>query len=233
MARTVKDPEERRSELIACAQKLFYSKGYERTSINDIVKEVGVAKGTFYYYFDSKQAILEAMIDELVAYSVDLMRPIIENSSLNAVEKWIQALRIVGNWKVGLRSELGALLKMMYSDENALLRFKTNQRTVEMLSPELAKIIAQGIDEGVFDTRYRKDSAKIAFGSALTFSDEMYDLLINPEQYENPADVARCKIAAVQDAVERILGAEPGSLPLAEPQLFDQWFNDEKELNVQ
>ena len=75
MKRIVKDPDERRGELIACAQKLFYSKGYESTSVRDIVDEAGVAKGTFYYYFESKQAVLEAMIDELVAYSVALMRP--------------------------------------------------------------------------------------------------------------------------------------------------------------
>jgi len=57
MTRIVKAPDVRRSELIACAQRLFYSKGYENTSVSDIVNEVGVAKGTFYYYFKSKQAI--------------------------------------------------------------------------------------------------------------------------------------------------------------------------------
>ena len=57
MTRIVKAPDVRRSELIACAQRLFYSMGYENTSVSDIVNEVGVAKGTFYYYFKSKQAI--------------------------------------------------------------------------------------------------------------------------------------------------------------------------------
>jgi AcrR family transcriptional regulator len=233
MARTVKDPDERRSELIASAQNLFYSKGYERTSVHDIVDGVGVAKGTFYYYFDSKQAILEAMIDELVAYSITLMRPIIEDPDLNAVEKWVKAFSTIGSWKVGRRSEMIAILKMMYSDENALLRYKTNQRTVERLSPELARIVVQGIEEGVFDTKFGEDAAKIAFGSALTFSDELFHLFMNAKQYENPAEMAWQKMSAVQDAVERILGAEPGSLPLAEPYLFDQWFNERKEPNGQ
>jgi hypothetical protein len=47
MTRIVKAPDERRSELIATAQQLFYTKGYERTSVSDIVKAVGVAQGTF------------------------------------------------------------------------------------------------------------------------------------------------------------------------------------------
>jgi len=67
MPRISKSPDERRSELVAAAQQLFHTKGYERTSVGDIVKAVGVAQGTFYYYFGSKQAILEALVAELTA----------------------------------------------------------------------------------------------------------------------------------------------------------------------
>lgn len=229
MPRTVKDPDERRSELIACAQQLFFSKGYESTSVSDIVNAVGVAKGTFYYYFDSKQALLEAMVDELVAYSVAIIRPVIDDPELNAVEKWVQTFRMIGTWKVGRRSEMVAIGKMLYADENALLRYKTNQRTVETLSPELAKIIAQGIDEGFFNTQFGEDSVRIAFGSTLTFAEELYDLFLNPERYDDPAAIAQHKITAVQDAVERIFGAPAGSLPLGDPAIYEQWFNGEKE----
>ena len=229
MARTVKDPDERRRELLACAQKLFYSKGYESTSVRDIVNEAGVAKGTFYYYFDSKQAILESMIDELVSYSLVLMKPIIDDPDLNATEKWIQAFRIIADWKADRKKELLALLEIMHSDENVLLRHKTNLITVERLSVELAKIVAQGVDEGVFDTEFGKDAARIALGSSITLSTTMYDLLLHPEQYDDPAALARQKISAVQDAIERVLGAEPGSLPLAADNVFDVWFEEEKE----
>jgi len=60
MPRIVKSPDERRSELVAAAQQLFYTKCHERTTVSDIVKAVGIAQGTFYYYFGSKQAILES-----------------------------------------------------------------------------------------------------------------------------------------------------------------------------
>ncbi len=49
MARIVKAPDERRTEFIETAQALFYTKGYERTSVNDIIEAVGVSKGAFYY----------------------------------------------------------------------------------------------------------------------------------------------------------------------------------------
>jgi AcrR family transcriptional regulator len=228
MARTVKDPDERRRELIASAQKLFYTKGYESTSVSDIVHEAGVAKGTFYYYFDSKQAVLEAMVDELVAYSVTLIRPIVEDTALNAAEKWIQAFRIIGNWKIDRKREMMALLRMMMADENVLLRYKTNLKTVDALAGELAKIIAQGVGEGVFNTRFGEDAAKIALGSSLTLSTTMYDLLLHPDQYDDPAALAKQNISAVQDAIERILGAETGSLPIADDAIFDAWFSKQE-----
>ena len=228
MARTVKDPDERRRELIASAQKLFYTKGYESTSVSDIVHEAGVAKGTFYYYFDSKQAVLEAMVDELVAYSVTLIRPIVEDPVLNAAEKWIQAFRIIGNWKIDRKSEMMALLRMMMADENVLLRYKTNLKTVDALAGELAKIIAQGVGEGVFNTRFGEDAAKIALGSSLTLSTSMYDLLLHPDQFDDPPALAKQNISAVQDAIERILGAEAGSLPIADDAIFDAWFSKQE-----
>lgn len=61
MTRITKAPDERRMELFNAAQALFFTKGYEKTSVKDIVKQVGVAKGLFYYYFESKQALLEAL----------------------------------------------------------------------------------------------------------------------------------------------------------------------------
>ena len=62
MARITKDPVVRRNEIIDAAEKLFYSVGYDETSVSDIVKAIGVAQGTFYNYFTSKDAVLEALV---------------------------------------------------------------------------------------------------------------------------------------------------------------------------
>jgi len=106
MTRIVKAPEERRSELIACARELFYSKGYESTSVRDIVDKIGVAKGTFYYYFDSKLAVLEAMVDELISHSVALLHEIVADETLPVLEKWVQALQVVVAWKTERKADL-------------------------------------------------------------------------------------------------------------------------------
>lgn len=64
--RVSKDPEVRRQEIIHAARDLFLSKGYENTSVDDIVRRVNVAQGLFYYYFPKKEAILSAIADSFV-----------------------------------------------------------------------------------------------------------------------------------------------------------------------
>ncbi|WP_289422577.1 TetR/AcrR family transcriptional regulator, partial [Faecalibaculum rodentium] len=63
--RIVKDAAARRSEILDAAEKLFGTKGYDATSTGDILRELGIARGTLYYHFKSKEDILDAMIDRL------------------------------------------------------------------------------------------------------------------------------------------------------------------------
>lgn len=230
MTRIVKAPDERRSELITTAQQLFYTKGYESTSVSDIVKAVGVAQGTFYYYFDSKQAILEAVVEELAAQKLVLFQDIVADETLTATQKWTRAVQVIGDWKLERKAELLALLRVMKQDEadkrhpNVLLRHKLRTRSAQMAAPELAKIIAQGIEEGVFETDYVEEAAKIVYAISKAFSDTLADIFLNPDDYDNPEALARRKIAALQIAIERVLGAKPGSLPLIDEQTFAAWF---------
>ena len=226
MTRIAKAPDERRSELIAYAQKLFYSKGYESTSVRDIVDEVGVAKGTFYYYFDSKTAVLEAVVDELIAQAQAILQEIVADETLAAIPKWIQAFQVVGNWKIERKDEMIALLRLLQKDENVLLQHKMWMQATQVLSPELAKIIAQGVEEGVFETESIQDAVEIALAIARGVRDTIYDTLLNPNRYDDPAALAWRKITAVQTAIERVLGAPPGSLPIIDEQSLAAWFKD-------
>ena len=226
MSRITKDPDERRHELVACAQKLFYSQGYERTTVGDIVDEIGVAKGTFYYYFDSKLAILEALVDELTGQSVATLHEIVVDESLRVLDKWARALQVLAAWKTKRKPELLAILRAMQMDENALLQCKVRTQAVRMLSPELARIIAQGVEEGVFDTQYAQDSAEITLSAMQTLYDDFASILLSPGEHEAPAALARRKVASVETAIERVLGAPPGSLSLIDEESFAAWFEE-------
>lgn len=224
MARITKAPEERRSELIACAQTLFYSKGYESTSVNDIVTEVGVAKGTFYHYFDSKQAVLEAMIEHLLEQSMVLLETVAADDSLDALTKLTRIFNVMGNWKTERKAELLAVTRVMYLDENVLLLHKFKLLSVTAVAPILAKVIQQGVAEGVFQTEFVQEAAEIFLHTAQAFSEAFAHILLHAEEYQDPAAIVRQKKMAYEAALERILGASPGSLPLFDPAIIDAWF---------
>lgn len=63
--RISKTPQERKTELIFAARRLFDEKGVQKTRISDIVKQVGVAQGVFYYYFPSKAELVEEVIRQV------------------------------------------------------------------------------------------------------------------------------------------------------------------------
>jgi TetR/AcrR family fatty acid metabolism transcriptional regulator len=57
--------EQRRAHLIQCALEVFAEKGYHQASISDIIKRAGVARGTFYLYFESKRSVFDQLLDDL------------------------------------------------------------------------------------------------------------------------------------------------------------------------
>lgn len=84
--RITKDPQTRKKEIMDCARSLFLKDGYNNTSIDSIVKKLGVAKGLFYYYFKSKDALMEELEDEFMdSFEVGLKK-IIKNNYDNPRE---------------------------------------------------------------------------------------------------------------------------------------------------
>jgi AcrR family transcriptional regulator len=63
--RIVKEAKERKNEILDAAEELFAAKGYEETSTGDILDRVGIARGTLYYHFKSKEDILDALIERI------------------------------------------------------------------------------------------------------------------------------------------------------------------------
>lgn len=89
MARTVKKDEfaTKRNEILNAAQRLVYTKGYERMTIQDILEILQISKGAFYHYFDSKPAVLEALIERIGEETNKPLLPILQNPNLSAIEK--------------------------------------------------------------------------------------------------------------------------------------------------
>ena len=87
MVRISKASEERKQEIIESAQTLFLEKGYLKTKVSDIVKHIGVSQGVFYYYFSSKEAVVEEIIDLYMNLHLNAARAVLKKKNLSPLEK--------------------------------------------------------------------------------------------------------------------------------------------------
>jgi AcrR family transcriptional regulator len=226
MARMVK-PEEydlHRNIILEAAGRLVYTKGYQQMSIQDVLAEAQISKGAFYHYFASKADLMEAIIERMAFQGVELMAPIAQDEHLSASDKMLRIFDFAARWKTARKEALLTLVKVWYADENAILRLKSQAAILPLVSPLLTGIIRQGIDEGVFHTSYPEQSCKIVFSLMMSMGDSMIKQILRPELNLQVLRYLETLTASYQEAIERVLGAAPGSLPLYDPAILREWF---------
>ncbi len=205
MARIVKAPEERRAEIVEAAERLFREVGYAKCSVEMIIREIGVAKGTFYYYFKSKPDILQAIVDTTLDKIVEMAESVAEAPSLSAMQK-MEAL--LGNSHIGDDDSL-EVAEMLHLPENRELHELTNIQTVLRMSPILARIVEQGVKEGVFQVDRPLETIQFLFTGAQFLTDGGMFGFSEPE--------LRTRRLVMQTIIEKALGAEPGSFWFMNP----------------
>ncbi|GAI82472.1 unnamed protein product [marine sediment metagenome] len=212
MAREIKRPEIRKNEIIDAAQKFFFQKGYEQTSIQDIIDALGIAKGTFYHYFFSKIDLLDQLIDRTTSEICSSLKPIL-NMDMNAIEKFnkfFQALTVVSMQNIDV---FLVTFKVMFRDENTIIRVKMYRRMVDKNTPLFSSIIEQGIKEGVFNNPYPNDAAELLMQIGANLDETIGRLILHEnETLKHLAKIMVQKIKLYLDAMERILGAPKDSL---------------------
>lgn len=154
--RVVKDPKERRKEIMDMAAKLFISKGYEQTSINLIVEQLGIAKGTFYHYFKSKEEILEAILEDSLSKYADWIGSTVNGASMNAYEKLMFVLE-----KILSNNGPGHLTKHVEDNKNARLHQVMDEKFYEKFYPIILGILKQGVQENIFHVSYPEEITEI------------------------------------------------------------------------
>lgn len=218
------DYEKRRDEILDAAQRLVYTKGYEKMSIQDILSELQISKGAFYHYFGSKQSLIEALILRLGKQMEDLLIPIVNDAALPALTKLQRIFDVAARWKTERKDYLLKLVKVWYGDENTYLRQKVQAALIPQISYLLSKVINQGNQEGVFNTSYPDQVSEIIFSLLQSFGDNLIKLIIQPKLDPKTLDHLGNLSSSYQDAMERILGAAHGTLPLFETKILKEWF---------
>lgn len=225
-----KDHAERREEIISTAHRLFFSLGYETCTINDIIMEIGIAKGTFYHYFRGKQELLEALIDQLSKQILTRINAIAGDTSRSAAER----LSLYFQESLLLKSQtpelMLAALSTMYKPENTLLRVRMFESSNAQVAPVLAQLIREGVERGEFHVDDPDLCGEYIIRSFATFSDKAARIILEDGHTESTPDGgARAEYHRLFDfmewAIARLLGVAPGSIPLTDRSVADNFFD--------
>ena len=216
MARVVKVAEVRREELLALALRLFMTVGFERTSVEQITREAGVAKGTFYHYFASKQDLLAQLVDSYADQLFTHVEQALAAIEGDAVARLKAFSRLSTSFKLEHRDESVAFGRMLYADENLMLRHKLYSAWFERTRPLFGAILEQGIAEGSFSVADSGATAGVVLSIWYDWGDRLAERVYLPGFDAAASGAVAADLRAGQRAQERILGLAPGTLVLDE-----------------
>jgi AcrR family transcriptional regulator len=214
VARTVNAAahQSKREAILDHAAMLVRTVGYEEMSIQDLIDGLGISRGALYHYFDSKQAVMEALVDRMGNVAVETLLPIIRDPDLTALEKFRRYVNGSIMIKAGSQELITDLIRAWQREENLRIRHKVAAATLDRTAPMILEpIIRQGVAEKTFDTAYPAQTARIIAGIWLGLADSLI-MLIAQDADESVIEQVTTLISATTTGIERILGAPEGSL---------------------
>ncbi|MCI6561113.1 MAG: TetR/AcrR family transcriptional regulator [Ruminococcus sp.] len=197
--RVVKEAEERRSEILDAAEKLFSEKGFDGTSTNDILDEVGIARGTLYYHFKAKEDILDAMIDRITGRLIQKAKKIAAKKELPVMQRLTMTML-----SLNVDNDLGhEIMKQVHKPQNALMHQKMQEQMIASVNPVITELIMEAISQGICQTEFPSEATEMI----LLYSNTAFDELANLGDSER-----LIKIEGFIYNVERLLGMDRGSM---------------------
>lgn len=205
--RIVKSAEKRKSEILDVAEQLFAEKGFDNASTNDIINRIGIARGTLYHHFKSKEEILDAIVERMTSDKISQAAEIIENKNIPVLERLtLSYMSLNVDSKAGIE-----VLEQMHKPQNALLHQKMQESVISGVVPLMEKLIIEGNESGIFDTAYPANAAEMIIIYSNTAFDDLAGLPYEEMQKKRKAFIYH---------TERILGAKEGSLEAAIMKIF-------------
>lgn len=188
----MKKGERRKQDLLNIAYRMFIQKGYENASVDDIIIEAGIAKGTYYYYFESKEATLEAVIEMMIEKAENIAKAAL----MNPVPIPQKLASVVYAFQPN-KDEI-VITDVLERKENIVMHDKIGKKIVEVAVPILSDIVREGIAQGIFACTNVEERVKML----LIMSQNMFDY----GAYSNK------DIEVYVDMLEKSLGAKEGTM---------------------
>ena len=189
----MKKGERRKRDLLQIAYGMFVSKGYENTSVDEIIEAAGIAKGTYYYYFQSKEQMLEEVIDMMLQAEAERAEAVL-GADLSVPEKIVGIIA-----SIQPEQQERTIEDALHRPENLLMHEKIRQRLFDLVVPILSRAAGDGVKEGLFNCDHIPERIRMI----LILSSDLFD-------GHNPYTPA--VIDVFIDATEKILGAKPGTM---------------------
>lgn len=200
--RVTKTHKERYDEILNTAERLFITKGYNNTSVADLISEIQIAKGTFYYYFTSKEEVMDAVITRYTEYQGGLFKKIASDDTLSALEKLRKMFEKSNELKETDTHQL-EMLEVVHTS-NAEIHMRSITKSMAILIPIITRVIQQGNAEGVFRTQYPKTAAEVIITSL--------QILFNDDFLPATSEEMLVRLSEYSAVCEDILGLQRGTL---------------------
>ena len=180
-----KYPEETVRKILDTAESLFIEKGYDHTSLQDIIAATGLSKGAIYHHFTSKEAIFYSVCDRIGQRNGEVLSAVRDDPRLSGIVK----LRTI--FKVSLQPERQAKMFCMMPyllDNDKFLATEMRSIFMEVAPDFIEPILRQGMADGSIRTDHPRELAE----AMMLLSDLWINPIVRPT---TPAEVrARCAV---------------------------------------
>lgn len=208
--RMVKAHDERLNEFLDAAASIMARKGYEKTTIQEIIDAVGVSKGAFYHYFSSKEELLDALAEKSADAALERISEAIGREDMRADDKLRAFLGATWQWK-SENLEFVAVLASVFAEENVRLRNRIIQKSKALNESILLGIVEQGIGEGVFQVKYPRETVELYIQLMVAASDSWIRIMTSDAGAAEKSRRAKRTFAVVLEMLEKMLGMPEGS----------------------
>lgn len=201
------DSSSKREQIIDALQELVKEQDINNISVSDIAKRAGIGKGSIYYYFESKDAIVDALIERTYTTPLEIAKSMVKQTELSPYQ------RMAAIFEACQKSSKEFLQNRRHMTENALsqsaqeqayLHHKYLKYLIAELKPSLTEIIKQELEDNLIHFEYPEQLAEIVL-IVLTVK---LDNSIIPS---TPEEIEKC-IHALIVLLEKGTGTPPGAL---------------------
>ena len=206
MARPPQDPQTRINEILDAADQLFFTKGYQATTISDIAKKIGVAQGMLYYYFKSKEELLETLLNRHATSLVSKIEDInlLPNTPSEKIALTVSTALHSASYRDGL------LLNMLYDDQILPIKARLYHHLELALSPWLIKFIEAGISTHDFQVLH--------LPTAVDYILVILDFLVEALYQKTSDEVLSFRLNMAETLIEKTLGLQEKAIHITLPQ---------------